>query len=601
MLTVSDIIAKRKERWQQYGDIEYDRKLVEASVRKVLTEPHLRDEIMSRPYLLIELAFDIVDKHQDTVPFFMNEVQRDFIDQFEKQGTGRPYVILKGRQQGFTSLITAIQLSYAITQKNFSGFTLADCSQNTRTIFNDKARMVYSRLPSVLKPTERFNSANELFFDRLNSSWRVATATEQVARSKTLNFVHLSEAAFYKCTLSDLQKSIGEAMTKDAFCVYESTANGFNEFRDLWRSGACITLFYGWWRTSEYRSRRYELLNTDDKWLIDRIQVLRNMGLDREQIAWYCEKYESYLDKRSICQEYPCSPDEAFISSGDCIFDKEAINNRIIAAQALPPPRVGWFEYKKTAVPIKNKSGEIEDVEYTISDIQFVERRDGYIRIHEEPQERRDREGYITARAPYVIGGDTADMGEDYFTAKVIFNPDGHTVATLQKQRMDEELYAEQLYCLGMYYNTALIGVETNYSRHPMRVLWNKYRYPSLYMRERVDRMTDEREHVYGFETTTKTKNIILSELVTIMRENPDIECDIPTLQEMTTFVKKDNGKQEAQTGQHDDLVMALAIAHFISKQQTTAWISESEDDDELFGSFHVNGNSGGQYMNWGY
>ena len=32
MLTVSDIIAKRRERWQQYGDIEYDRKLVEASV-----------------------------------------------------------------------------------------------------------------------------------------------------------------------------------------------------------------------------------------------------------------------------------------------------------------------------------------------------------------------------------------------------------------------------------------------------------------------------------------------------------------------------------------------------------------------------------------
>ena len=85
------------------------------------------------------------------------------------------------------------------------------------------------------------------------------------------------------------------------------------------------------------------------------------------------------------------------------------------------------------------------------------------------------------------------------------------------------------------------------------------------------------------------------------MRENPDMECDIPTLKEMTTFVKKDNGKQEAQTGQHDDLVMALAIAHFISKQQTTAWIAEDEDDDEFFESFHVNGNSGGQYMNWGY
>ena len=35
---------------------------------------------------------------------------------------------------------------------------------------------------------------------------------------------------------------------------------------------------------------------------------------------------------------------------------------------------------------------------------------------------------------------------------------------------MDEDLYAEQLYCLGRYYHDAMIGVEINFSEHPARV-----------------------------------------------------------------------------------------------------------------------------------
>ena len=65
----------------------------------------------------------------------------------------------------------------------------------------------------------------------------------------------------------------------------------------------------------------------------------------------------------------------------------------------------------------------------------------------------------MIAKCPYVIGGDTAGKGADYFAAKVIDNINGRTVATLHKQRMDEDVYAEQLYCLGKYYNDALIGV----------------------------------------------------------------------------------------------------------------------------------------------
>ena len=599
-ITIQDIIDKRKKRWEERHDIEFDKVLVRASVVKILQTPSLRDEIVARPYLLIPIAFYIVDKKRNTVPFFFNEVQEDFISKLETLGTNKPFFVLKGRQQGFTSVITAIQLSFAIVRKNFSGFTMADRTDNTMAIFNDKARVVYDRLPEELKPSEKFNSRNEMFFDKLNSSWRIATATDQVGRSRTLNFVHFSEVAFYECNLSDLQAGIGEAITAGAIQVYETTANGFNQAKDLWDSESCHNLFYEWWRSPEYRSTEYEYLETQDPWLIERKKVLEEKGCDKEQITWYCKKYDSYLDKNTIKQEYPITPTEAFVSSGDCVFDKETINNQIARCASLQAPRRGYFTYKKEAIPIPNSEGVMVDVEWKIKDIEFVESRDGYIFLHEEPRVKV-KDGEITHKAPYSLGGDTAGTGKDYFSGKVICNLDDKTVATLHKQYIDEDLYAEQMYCLGKYYHDALIGIEINYSRQPTRILQKKYNYPNLYMRERLDGASDRSVMDYGFETTSRTKPIIIGELVELMRNNPYIEEDIPTLKEMTTFVKKENGKLEAIDGCHDDLVMAKAIAHFISKKQTRTWIEVIPTDNEFISENFNLGEAGGNegFMSW--
>ena len=602
-ITALDLIEKRRARWEERHDLDYDRRIVEAAARKIAEDAGIAREIRDKPYLLIEIAFVIVDKKKDTVPFFFNDVQRDFIAQFERNGTEKPYFVLKGRQQGFTSLITAIQLSFAIVRKNFSGMTLADRSDNTLAIFNDKARVVLERLPAILQPHKRFSSKKELFFDVLNSSWRAVTASVDVGRSRTLNFVHFSEAAFYECSLADMQKGIGEALTKDAVCVYESTANGFNEAKALWDSGACHNLFYEWWRTREYREKdlSHIAITETDSWISERVDFLRARGLDEEQISWYCRKYASYLDKDTIKQEYPCSPDEAFIATGKSIFDTEKITQQLMRCDGVKPARRGTFEYRRVGAPIKT-DGEVTDVEWTITEIEFVERRDGYVTIHEEPQFKRDRDGNVTSRAPYAIGGDTAGTGEDYFTAKVISCLDGHTVATLRVQRIDEDLYAEQIYCLGKYYNDAIIGIEINYSRHPMDVLSRVYSYPHVYYEERIDTKSGGVSRMPGFTTTHISKPRIIGSLVQFMRENPIAECDPETLREMLTFVKKENGETEAVAGMHDDLVMALAIAHKVSEQGEHEWMRvESEEDTYLEEHFnllpHESGNE--QYMSW--
>lgn len=598
-MRICDVTEKRRRIWQERNDIEYDRKFCEAAARKILTDAELKREVWEKPYLLIEAVFQIVNKDRQTEPFFLNEVQRDFIAVFEENGTARPYFILKGRQQGFTSLITAMQLCFAIVRRNFSGFTLAHRQDTIGMIFNDKARSVLLRLPELLKPSQKFNSKNELFFDKLNSAWRVAVASPHIGRGNTLNFVHFSEVALYECDLSEVQAGIGEAIAAGAIQIYETTANGFNQAKELWDGGSCHNVFYEWWRTAEYRSREYEYLDKTDSWLAERKKLLFSLGLDREQVTWYCKKYHGYIDKQMIRQEYPITPAEAFISTGECVFDRELILARL-AELKLDVGRLGYFEYDRRCVPVKDERGEVVGDEWFIDNIRFRESADGYIRLHEEPQTRLDREGNVTGLAPYVIGGDTSDTGEDFFTAKVISVMDGHCAATLHRQRMDEELYAEQLYCLGKYYHDAMIAVEINYSRHPVRVLRAKYRYGNLYLRRRVDGVADLVERDYGFETNRRTKPVIIAELAALFRERPEIECDIETLHEMLTFVKKENGRQEAIVGKHDDLVMASAIAHFAATGIDARWRDVGDGERDFLADNFTREDAGEQeYMDW--
>lgn len=558
-ISISDLIRKRRELWQKSHDLELDAQITSAIADKILDTDNLRNEIIQRPYLLIECCFSIVDKEKKNVPFFFNMVQRDFISKIETLGRQKPFFVLKGRQQGFTTLITAIQLSFAIVRKNFSGFTLADRDDNTKAIFIDKAKVMYNALPERLKPTEKFNSVNELFFDKLNSSWRIASASGNIGRSRTLSFIHYSEVAFFKCSLADLQKSIQEAATKDALCIYETTANGFNEAKTLWDSGACHNLFYEWYRSDEYRSKELEYLKNADTWLKNRLCALKKRGLDKEQLAWYAKKYLSYIDKTSIRQEYPCSPEEAFVTSGDCVFDKDAISNYLSTFDIKS--ELGYFKYNEKLVPQYAENGSIIAFKKEICDIELVKDECGYISIVEKPY--LIAEGSLTKAKPYVIGADTAGLGDDYFCAKVIDNTNGRCVATLHKQKIDEDLFAKQLYCLGRYYNNALIGVETNYSRHPVRVL-RELGYENLYVSKNLSSFKEKTEGFYGFVTSSITRPIIISNLISTMRECIELETDRQTLLEMSTFIRHLDGKIAAANGSHDDLVMASAIARFI-------------------------------------
>ena len=557
--TADFLIQKRKDKWEELHSIDYDKKLRQAIANELVTNKDLLEEVKQYPEKLIELVFIVVDKNQKTMPFFLNDVQQNFIDTLNQAKedyeagiiTDISLLILKGRQQGFTTVVTALQLAYSITHRNFQGFTLADKSDNSEAIFQNKAKFPYSQLPDVLKPTEKFNNRKQLLFEKINSSWAVDTATKDVGRSRTVNFFHGSECAFWKDGIAPIQGALGEAFTKNCIKIYESTANGYNDYQKMWDSGVHINCFYEWWKTKEYniRFRNEEMMqdflhtiDTKKGWIWDRLRWLRDeKHLEPEQLFWYWNKYDKYLDKDLIKQEYPCTPHEAFLLSGKNVFDTAVILERLGRLQK--PLKVGYFIYDYDGLRISN--------------IRWVNDRSGYIKIYQIPN--------TPVMTEYCIGGDTAGEGSDYFTGHVLDAKTGFQAAVLRHQ-FDADQYTKQMYCLGKYFKNALIGIEANFDSYPIKEL-QRLGYPKQYVRETQDTYTGKTEKRYGFKTTQLTRPTAISRLVEVVREHCDTINDRETLEELLTIVRNEKGRIEAPQGGHDDMMMGLAIAHQIREQ----------------------------------
>ena len=163
-------------------------------------------------------------------------------------------------------------------------------------------------------------------------------------------------------------------------------------------------------------------------------------------------------------------------------------------------------------------------------------------------------------------------MSSIHFISDIL---NGTQVAVL-RQQFDEDEYARQIYCLGMYYNKALVGLEINFSTYPVKKL-KEYRYPKLYMRNVEDDINEDIQNKFGFKTTKTTRPIILSILKEVFRDNPEWINDKETLEEALTFVRNEKGRPEARNGTHDDLIMGLAITYYIRTQQKYSIIEEKD------------------------
>lgn len=500
----------------------------------------------------IENYIKIRDKKNNIVPLVFNEPQLKYYNVIKSMHQARKpirIIILKARQMGFSTETEAVIFKNVVTHHNYNAGIVAHKEDSTTNLFNMSKRML-EYLPEDIKPEQKKSNAKELVFNNdmgtgLDSRIKCMTAGGKgIGRSDTFTALHLSELAFWegdkKATMTGLLQAVPN--TPESMIIIESTANGYEYFKEMWDRAVAgesgfYPLFIGWNELKEY-SMPYTGFDLTQ----EERELKEQYNLTLDQLTWrrWCIQNNCSGDINQFKQEYPICPEEAFLSTGNCYFNKENIINRINTA---PEPLVrGKFTCYYDGIRIRNQ--------------KFLEQEEGNIKIYEYPQKR----------VPYVLGGDTAGEGSDFFTAHVINNITGKQVAVL-KQQYNEIEYVKQVYCLGMFYNCALVGLENNFSTYPTQKL-AELNYPNQFVRKKEDQYNNKYEKSFGFKTTSITRPYILGLLQEIVHDNIDVIQDKDTLREMLTFIVNDKGRAEAEEGYHDDLVMALAISYYIRGQQ---------------------------------
>lgn len=516
----------------------------------------------------IEGCLKIKTKSGTVVPFRLNDAQRKLYAVAKRQqDDGKPVrlIILKARQLGFSTLTEGLIFHACATRKNVNALIVAHREDATANLFR-MSKLFYDELPAPVKPMLRASNAQELVFENpsklrserearpgLRSRIRCATAGGRgIGRSDTLQCVHLSEYAFWPdgadgkaSTLAGILQAVPSL--PGTMVVIESTANGFEDFKERWDAAVAgendfEPVFFAWFENPDYSMP----VVPGTEWTPEERDLKAAYQLTDEQLQWrrWCIANNCGGSLDMFRQEYPASPGEAFLHSGTGVFDNEQI---VLRLERLPSPA---------------GRGEFANGEWTESET-------GAITLYELPEEG----------VPYVLGGDTAGEGSDYFTAIVIDNVSGRIAAKL-RQKYSEPEYVRQIYALGRFYNDALVAIETNFSTYPVMKL-QEMEYPNQYSREREDTYTRQMRKSYGFRTDRQSRPRAIANLVEVFSSHPEWFTDRELLEEMLTFCYNEDHRPEALAGKHDDLVMGAAITYAVRHQQRMTVLTEPEKPRE--------------------
>lgn len=507
-----------------------------------MTNKEKLQRIRNDPCLFIESFIKIVDKRGNLVSFTLNPQQRRLLTEMEKYN-----IVLKSRQLGISVLSCAYSIWLAIRFKNTSCLLMAHSLDGASGIF-EKLKQLYSSIPKAIRPTLINNNRKELKLANGSRITVVSCGTKESVRGSTYRFVHVSEVAFCNENIEKQILAIEQCLTPNGKIIMESTANGFNYFSDKYAQASqgesmYKPFFFGWvddklMFADEYKefANRYigqhgRLPAVDE--LDNYERALHRRGATMEQIVWRRLKI-SNSSEAQFAQEFPSSPHEAFITTGDNVFDNQKVHERLenLQTKTIPMPSTLPAVLK----PWYNRG----------------------FSLWEEPEED----------VRYFIGVDSAEGlgGSSDYSVVEIIDRDGFQMAEFRSNKIKPFEFVEVVKELGYWFNTAYLVVEkASAGQTVCDRLYNDAQYPLMYKYKSWDARGSVKRKP-GFETNKQSKQRIIDDFVELHSKDRLCINSKTLLQEMKMFVYKD-GSAKASSGYHDDTVMAFAMALFGAKE----------------------------------
>ncbi len=443
------------------------------------------------------------------IKFEMREAQQETIRAWLQN---RYTVVLKARQIGFSTLAAAYAFWLAYFWSDRFIVMLSKTEREAAKLLL-KSKYGAKYLPAWMKkrgPQLIGDNQLKMTFDN-DSAIESLPSNNDPARGESVYLVIVDEWAFLP-NADEAWASIEPIADVGGRVIGLSTANGSGDFfHQLWVGAETGTnefkgVFWPW-----------SAGDRDEEWYA---RKARNMP------AW------------QLHQEYPRNPDEAFIMSGNPVFDVE----RLLSLETREPIR-GYIKFDS------RKS------------LEFIEYDEGQMAIFEFPE----------TDGVYVIGADVAEgLGHGDYSSLHIIDARNIQVVANWHGHIDPDKFGQLIAEVAWWYNGCLVGVENN--NHGLTTLksMQRYGYRNLYRTRRLAQRVASETEILGWRTTPASKPLLVDELAGSIRDGELILEDSRTIGELKTFVRDTNGKMHGSP--HDDRVISLGIAYQMLKY---VWLPE--------------------------
>ncbi len=527
-----------------------------------MTEDQIRHTLEKEKELMPQYPVALLDrgymyiktKTKELIPLKLNTTQRLFLDKILELRKAKKPVrvwVLKFRQGGISTLIEALIYALTSQQENTNSLIMADEMSKSSYLF-EMSKLYHEKLVEfkpLLAPSLKKSNARKLEFEGIHSQIIIESSENvDAANAFTYQYCHLSEVARFrdlKTVLSGLMQTVPKHW--DTMVIGETTAQGIdNYFYEEWQKAKAgksdwTPLFLGWYLMEEYTKPlingelepligiQYDTDGGEKDFLIEEFRLTEAYKLSKEQLNWrrWMIKNDCQGEVRTFRQEYPADDEEAFLSSGDCVFDKNRLK-----------------EQRKN-VTVK-AVGNLYQHNIT-KKVTFRAEVNGRWRLYED----------INPTSRYVIGGDTSEgLGLEGTAALALDKRTNNTVMTYMANT-DPDQFALDLRLMGLFLNTALIGPENNSLGYSVCSDLVK-----IYPKNKVySELHQNGQDKIGWTTTTRTRPRMISQLTQEIRENSTELRDPVLIDQALSFVRKPNGKTEHQDGKKDDLLISRMIA----------------------------------------
>lgn len=541
---------------------EFDQKVVDA----LIANPDLINDKRWR----MENLYYIITKSGTKEVFKMNRAQKHFFENYLV--VPNPYyrhIILKSRQLGFTTFIQIFMLDEVLFKTNKEGIVIAHKLEDAKEFFDRKIDFAVRNIADDVKGAYfriNRNSARKIQISRDYGPEKGSMSSISVntsGRSGTFHYVHISEyaklCAQYPSRAAEVETGTFPAVPLDGYVFIESTAEGmsgrfYEIFHENWTFRQKITPdlsrvqfmphFYNWQYDDMEMVKIGAPIPVDEmaESEIDWKQYKEEHNLTDIEITYYYMKWLQFGGKNSpeaikkLKQEFPTTPEEAFMSTGQNYFPITKVTELLNVVKKGTKGEI-----------IRNSDGKLE----------FIENFGGYFSMREAP-----RPG-----VRYIVSGDTSE-GLAHGDAQVAYVTNCKTgkCAGVYRSQVPPDEFANVVYDIGMFYNIALVAVEVNKDGLWVNAELEKRGYQNLYYRKSFDDITKQITKMFGWKTTSATRPFALAALKAFfLKENDGFPPEL--LEEMLVFVRNTKGRPEAMAGKHDDVIMAASIGHAVLQE----------------------------------